>query len=296
MILLNPCHYFFLFLAQNSNHLKTHNLFNHFLKENILNRNKNLKQFYDKVYVKDSKRHFTTFIIDELDTPTSDVKEVLKQIKWKSKKVLDVGCGTGFFAFNAAKKGANVLGIDYSQKAIEEAKIRYQHKNLEFKVADVKKINEKFDVIVSNGTLEHLDDPLKILKLFKLHLKPKGKIIITSPNWANLRGYILMTLWYLFKAPITLADLHYFTPIDFQKFAQKLNMKIKWITYDKSWSHGDILIKDLERRLPKVLGDANLPKNTKQIKSFNTWIEKNIIPLNNDLPQSGATGLYVFSL
>jgi len=261
-----------------------------------LKNNKNLKQFYNKVYVKNSKQHFTTFLIPELDTPTSDVKEILKQISWKSKKVLDVGCGTGFFAFNAAKKGANVLGIDYSKDAIDEAQARYKHKNLRFKVSDVKKIHEKFDVIVSNGTLEHMDNPLKILELFKLCLKPKGKIIITCPNWTNLRGYILMTLWYLFKAPITLADLHYFTPIDFQNFAQKLNMKIKWKTYDKRWSHGDVLIKDLQRRLPKVLEDTNLPKNTKQIKLFLTWIEKNIIPLNNELPQSGATGLYVFSL
>jgi len=80
---------------------------------------------------------------------------------------------------------------------------------------DVRKIVEKFDRIVSHGTLEHMDDPLSTLRFFKSHLNPKGQIIITTPNWTNLRGHILMTLWYLFNAPITLADLHYFTPRDF---------------------------------------------------------------------------------
>ena len=253
-----------------------------------MQQNKKLKKFYDKVYLKGEKKHFTAY-------RESTSNEVIKQISWKSKKVLDVGCGTGFFAYSAAKKGGQVLGIDYSVEAIEIAKSQYSHPNLEFKNIDVSKIKEKFDVIVSNGTLEHMDEPLKTLKLFKKHLNSKGCIIITSPNWTNPRGYMLLTLWYLFKAPITLADLHYFTPIDFQNFAKKMGMKLTWKTFDRSWSHGDVLISDFKKRLPKVLRDARLPSNEKQIDSFIQWIKTNIDSLNNDLPHSGATGLYVFS-
>lgn len=257
-----------------------------------MKQNKKLQKFYEQVYLKGEKKHFTTY---REATPTSEVKEVLKQISWKSKRVLDVGCGTGFFSYNAAKRGGKVLGIDYSAKAITIAKSQYSHPNLEFKNIDVSKIKEKFDVIVSNGTLEHMDEPLKTLKLFKRHLNPNGRIIITSPNWTNPRGYILLTLWYLFNAPITIADLHYFTPIDFQNFAKKLGMKLIWKTFDRTWSHGDVLIHDFEKRIPNVLRDARLPANDKQIKSFINWIKTNIVTLNNDLPHSGATGLYVFS-
>ena len=258
-----------------------------------LKKNKTLKQFYDKVYVKGEKKHFTTY---RESSSTSEAKEILKQISWKSKNILDVGCGTGFFAYNAAKKGANVLGIDFSEEAIEIAKSQYSHRNLDFKMIDIDKITEKFDVIVSNGTLEHLDDPLKTLQLFKKHLNPKGCIIISSPNWTNPRGYILLTLLYLFKAPITLADLHYFTPIDFQNFAKKLKMKLIWETFDRSWGHGNVLLRDFEKRLPNVLRDAKLPNNKKQIGLFIKWIKRNIVSLNNELPHSGATGLYVLSI
>ena len=256
-----------------------------------LQQNKKLKKFYDKVYLKGEKKHFTA----KDSRSRLEATEVLKQISWKSKKVLDVGCGTGFFAYSATKKGGQVLGIDYSIEAINIAKSQYSHPNLEFKNIDVKKIKEKFDVIVSNGTLEHMDDPLKMLKLFKKCLNPKGCIIITSPNWTNPRGYMLLTLWYLFKAPITLADLHYFTLIDFQNFAKKLGMKLIWKTFDRSWSAGDVLISDFKKKLPNVLHDIRLLSNEKQIDSFVQWIKTNITPLNNDLPHSGATGLYVFS-
>ena len=145
-------------------------------------------------------------------------------MNWKGKKALDVGCGTGNFAFFAAKNGGKVYAIDYSKKAISEAQKKFAHKNLIFEQKDLRNIKDSYDVIVSNGTLEHMDNPLQVLRFFKKHLTTSGKIIITSPNWTNPRGYILLTLWFLFDAPITLADLHYFTPLDFVKFAKKLKI------------------------------------------------------------------------
>jgi len=258
-----------------------------------LQKNKSLKTFYDKVYLKGEEDHFTWSLL--LETPMSDIYEVLKEISWKSKKVLDVGCGTGFFAFKAAKKGANVLGIDFSKEAIAIAKKKYTLRNLKFENLDVKKITGKYDIIVSIGTLEHMKNPLHTLKLLKNYLNPSGKIIVTSPNWTNPRGYILLTLWFLFNAPITLADLHYQTPIDFMNYAKKLNLNIKWRTINRSWAHGKILIKDFEKRLPNVLKNSELPYDPKKVKSFIRWLKENVLPLDNSLPQSGAIGLYVLS-
>lgn len=257
-------------------------------------KNIKLKKFYDKVYRKGEEKHFTNLIT--MGKTSEEYSSVLKEIKWRNKKVIDVGCGTGYFAYQVAKKGGNVLGIDYSEEAIKIAKERYQHPNLVYKKIDVsKKIIEKFDVVVSIGTLEHMDNPFLMLKKLKKSLKQGGKIIITSPNWTNPRGYILLTLWFLFDAPITLADLHYFTPLDFVKFAKKLKMRLSWRTFDKSWAHGKVLIKDFKRRIPNVLRDAGLPNKKNNISTFINWLETNIIQFDNSLPHSGATAIYVFS-
>jgi 2-polyprenyl-3-methyl-5-hydroxy-6-metoxy-1,4-benzoquinol methylase len=258
-----------------------------------MTRNIDLRNFYRKVYAKGEQKHFTPFVVR--GTPTSDSKEILKEISWKGKKVLDVGCGTGLFAYLAAKKGATVLGIDYADEAINLAQLRYKHPNLQFRRLDAAKVKGKYDVIVSIGTLEHMDEPFRMLKLLKSRLTKNGRIIVTTPNWTNPRGYILMTLKLLFNAPITLADLHYLTPINHMKWAKKLNMKIKWRTIEKSWGHGDVLISDFKRRIPNVLRDAKLPKNQKRIDELILWLKEYVNPLDNSLQQSGAVGLYVYS-
>ena len=69
--------------------------------------------------------HFTPFVVR--GTPTSDSLEIIKEISWKNKSVLDVGCGTGLFAYRVAKKGAKVLGIDYADEAIDIANKTHVH-------------------------------------------------------------------------------------------------------------------------------------------------------------------------
>lgn len=259
-----------------------------------LSKNKKLQKFYESVYIKGEKKHYTLLLLSNKKTTESD-NEVLKELNWKGKKVLDVGCGTGNFAFFAAKNGGKVYAIDYSKKAISEAQKKFAHKNLIFEQKDLRNIKDSYDVIVSNGTLEHMDNPLQVLRFFKKHLTYSGKIIITSPNWTNPRGYILMTLRFLFDAPITLADLHYFTPLDFVEFAKKLKMRLSWRTFDKSWAHGKVLIKDFKRRIPNVLRDAGLPNKKNNVSIFINWLETNIIQFDNSLPHSGATAIYIFS-
>lgn len=259
-----------------------------------MSKNKELEAFYQSVYLKGEKKHFTPFVTK--GTTSTEAQEVVKEMKWKGKRVLDVGCGTGNFAKEVSKKNAKyVLGIDYAEEAIKIAQKNNKQKNLEFKKLDVNELNEKFDIIVSIGTIEHMDNPIKIIKKLKSCLNKNGKIILTTPNWTNPRGYVLMTLFFLFNAPITLADLHYLTPNEHLKMAKKVNMKLKWRTIEESWGNGEIMIKDFEKRIPNVMRDIGKNVDEKQIKSFLKWLKNNVSDMNNSLPQNGAIGLYIYS-
>jgi len=140
-----------------------------------------------------------------------------------------------------------------------------------------------------------MDDPYSPSKILKDHLNRDGKIIVTTPNWANPRGFMLMPMWFLFKAPITLADLNYLTPIDHKNWAKKSNMVLKWKTIERSWAHGDLLIKDFQRRIPNVLRDARLMNKKENVESLINWLSNNIIKLDHSLPHSGAIILCTYS-
>lgn len=254
--------------------------------------NKNLKQFYNSVYTKGEKKHYTSLFLSGDKIPPAKA-EVLKEIVWKGKWVLDAGCGTGELAFEIAKCGAaRVLGVDYSEPAVKTARELYVHKNLEFSCADISGIKEKFDVVASLGTLEHLDDPFVALKQFSSLLKPKGALIVTCPNWTNVRGYILLSLKFLFDLPITKADLHYLTPVEFEAWAKKLRLKLSWRTVEQEWGHGKKMIDDLSRRLPNVFRDADMKISDVRIKDFLTWLEAHMSVLEKNEVYTGAVAVY----
>jgi len=102
----------------------------------------------------------------------------------KGKKILDAGCGDGRFCFELRNKGAEVIGIDYSERAINFA--RAFNPKAKFFVDDLTKFRlyKKIDVIVSIETLEHIE-PEKIRSVFEnFHkmLGDEGKLIITVPS------------------------------------------------------------------------------------------------------------------
>ena len=242
------------------------------------------------------KIYNNTFKKQDRVRETEEFKEVLKLISWRNKQILDVGCGTGKLAYLISKKGGNVKGIDYSKSAIKVAKKKYQNPNLKYELIDAsKKILGKYDVIISVGTLEHMDNPYLMLKKLKNNLKPSGKIIITSPNWANMRGFILMTLYFLLEAPITLADLHYLTPVDFMNWSKKLKLNLTWKTIEYSWGSEKKLIQDLNVRLPRIFQGTGLQIRKENIKNLLNWLNHKVIPLENSSQISGAIGLYILS-
>jgi ubiquinone/menaquinone biosynthesis C-methylase UbiE len=74
--------------------------------------------------------------------------------------LLDVATGPGFVAAAAARRGARVVGVDFSSKMILEA--RRRHKGVDFREGDAEALSfgdGLFDVVVMNFGLLHLAKP-----------------------------------------------------------------------------------------------------------------------------------------
>lgn len=107
------------------------------------------------------------------------------------KKILEIGCGTGYVSYYIAKKtGMQVIGSDLCEPFIVEASKSYTLPNLSFLVLDFNKaaatVHNKFDYIIGNGILHHLYYNLdKVLPTLKYLLNLQGKIIFMEPNIHN---------------------------------------------------------------------------------------------------------------
>jgi len=110
----------------------------------------------------------------------------------KKALILDIGCGMGHFLYFLKNSGyKNYIGIDLSRECIEYClKNKLGNKrNVLFVGAQeyLQKTKKKFDLIVMNDVIEHLEKEkiVTVLSLIKLKLKTGGKLIIKVVNSAN---------------------------------------------------------------------------------------------------------------
>jgi 2-polyprenyl-3-methyl-5-hydroxy-6-metoxy-1,4-benzoquinol methylase len=231
-----------------------------------------LQKLYESVYA-GAKEDFFSRFVNGRDISETD-KLVLSATKWAGKRVVDIGCGTGETAAGIAGLGATfVTGIDYSPSAIEKAEARHSADNLHFEVTSLDDYSEPVDVVVSCGTLEHMEMPELELKKMVGLVKGKGEIVLTCPYFLNLRGFIWMSLALLLDVPMSLTDRHYISPFDIERWLKGTDMRLVCVQpFDYERANGQQMLVDMKKRLTNALCDAGLPN--KGVDTTLVWLEK----------------------
>jgi 2-polyprenyl-3-methyl-5-hydroxy-6-metoxy-1,4-benzoquinol methylase len=101
------------------------------------------------------------------------------------KRVCDVGCGAGYGSNYLAQKACHVSAMDISEDAISWASKHFGRNNLRFFAANAAekwRIDNKFDVITTFETMEHVQNPNDFLARIHEHLLPGGTLILSVPN------------------------------------------------------------------------------------------------------------------
>lgn len=102
----------------------------------------------------------------------------------KGKRVLDIACGAGYGSQMLGFAGArSVVGVDVCPQTVEYARKHYQTSNVEFICANAEQFEwqEKFDVVVSFETIEHLEKPDRFLDRIHHLLIPGGDFLLSVP-------------------------------------------------------------------------------------------------------------------
>jgi 2-polyprenyl-3-methyl-5-hydroxy-6-metoxy-1,4-benzoquinol methylase len=98
-------------------------------------------------------------------------------------RLLEVGMGTGSFLEYAKRRGVNVTGCDLSRAVCDDVTRRLHVPVLNCSVADLPN-DTKYDVVVMNHVLEHVDAPTQLLEDVRSRMNENGLIHIATPNVA----------------------------------------------------------------------------------------------------------------
>jgi 2-polyprenyl-3-methyl-5-hydroxy-6-metoxy-1,4-benzoquinol methylase len=111
-------------------------------------------------------------------------------------RLLDVGCGEGFFLFNASKAGYATKGIEISQDVAEYARREFGL-DVEAKPFEELRFAENyFDVVTLWQVLEHVPYPLMVLKEVHRILKPGGLLATSTPDIEGILAKIFRRKWW----------------------------------------------------------------------------------------------------
>lgn len=244
-------------------------------------------------------------IVEELDLKDGD-------------KVIDLGCGTGYYLFLLSNLPIKLklTGFDNDKKAMGEAQALLVNKNINFILGDLHKMpfkDESLDKAVLSEVLEHVENDELVLKEVSRILKPGGILVISVPsinfsffwdpiNWilqyffgTHIKGGFFSGIW---SGHLRLYDLE-----DLKKKFQKTGFKIEIAQELTFWClpFNHYLVNAVARLLYDVKISSKIADRISKFKSskrplifelifrFVNWIDK----LNEIFPQKKGVNIFI---
>ena len=170
------------------------------------------------------------------DNITSSFKLKNKIKPLEKVKVLDIGCGGGLLSEPMKRLGAEVVGIDASEKNIQVAKLHAKKNglNIEYHCTSPENFvtNTKFDVILNMEIVEHVEDIDFFLKSSSKLLKKGGIMFVATLN-KTLKSYLFAIIGaeYILKwLPIGTHEWEKFVkPEDLIDILKKYDLKVECV-------------------------------------------------------------------
>ena len=154
-------------------------------------------------------------------------KRLLKDIsKYRTNgKLLDIGCGPGYLMKEAKNIGFDVYGVEVGKKASDIAKKEFGDNNIYNGTLETSHFEKNyFDIIVMSDLLEHVKNPVEILKKSRelLNNTTNSYIILTTPNTNSFTCKTMKSKW----SHYNIEHIHYFNKKSMETLANNTGFKI----------------------------------------------------------------------
>ena len=151
------------------------------------------------------------------------------------KRVLELGCSSGYLAKPLSERGNTVVGVELDAEAAREAERWCEH----VIVGDVEAMTlplspSSFDVLLCGDVVEHLRDPTGVLARLRPLLKPAGTLVLSTPNIANwaMRLSLLGGRWrYTDRGFLDRTHVHFFTRATLVETVQQAGYRVRRVDF-----------------------------------------------------------------
>ena len=141
----------------------------------------------------------------------------------RSGKVLDIGCGYGYFLAACREKGYDIHGLDFSDWAAHHARDRIGIPLTIGPLDEVSFPENSFDVITMWHSLEHMSDPREAVSRANSWLKDDGLLVVDVPNYTGTDARNLKEEWNGWDPPY---HFYHFTPQALTSFLGKFGFRV----------------------------------------------------------------------
>lgn len=143
------------------------------------------------------------------------------------KKILDVGCGSGYWLVDRAKEGNDVV---YGCDPFLEKDLNYQNRVI-IRKCSIHEMEGTFDAIQFSDSFEHMTDPHEVMDSIHRLLKEDGVCKISIPVFPNIAFDMLGPHWYQLDAPRHIF-LHSLKSMDY--LTRKHELKIASVEFNSN--------------------------------------------------------------
>jgi 2-polyprenyl-3-methyl-5-hydroxy-6-metoxy-1,4-benzoquinol methylase len=150
-------------------------------------------------------------------------------------RLLEVGAAAGLFMKSAERAGWTVQGLEPLPAPATFARERLGLDVLQETVESAPFAEATFDAVAMFETIEHVLDPVAVLRAVRRLMRPRGLLVLTTPNWEALTRHALGRQW----AVISPAEhLYYFSEATLTAMLTRAGFS--WVHYHRDFAPGPV--------------------------------------------------------
>jgi 2-polyprenyl-3-methyl-5-hydroxy-6-metoxy-1,4-benzoquinol methylase len=153
---------------------------------------------------------------------------VLRKLKRKNPRVLDIGCGRGLLLRAFQRQGCEVMGTEFSDNACRFAR---EVLKIPVRVGLLYELgfpDRSFDVVIMWHVLEHVSDPRPTLAEVSRILRPGGIFLVGVPNFGSPEAQLTKGGWFHLDIP---RHLSHHTRASLEKSLRAVALRPTWVSY-----------------------------------------------------------------